>query len=155
MPLLPVTWTPPGQLSRRRLAALALVGANKQVGQSVDRDPVFFLRPGQVGIVGPKSRLDMGQRDARLARRQRAAERARRVALDDEQIGRVHRQQPLERRPDQVGMEHRVGLTRAAERNRLRKPSQAMIGQLKARMLAGNEQPAAARRGRRGRGQPG
>ena len=123
---------PPGQLSRRRLAALPLVGANNRSARRSIATRFSSSGQGMVGIVGAKARLDMGQRDADFARGQRAAKGARRVALDDQQVGRIERQQPAQRGADQFGVEHRIGLAGAAERSGW-KPVEAMIGQLQAR----------------------
>jgi hypothetical protein len=81
----------------------------------------------------------MGDRDADLARRERPAQRARCIALDDEQVGRIERQQPFQCRPDQIRMDDRVGLTRTAKR-RGGEAIQTMVAKFETRMLTGDEQ---------------
>ena len=115
-------------------------GREQKVGQAVDRDAIFFLRPWKIGIVGPKSRLDMRQCDVELAGRKRSAERAGGVALDDHQLRPGRRQNPLHGCAYQFGVQHRIRLSRTSERNDW-EAAQPMFRQLKARMLARDEQP--------------
>lgn len=93
-------------------AQVRRVGASRreqEVRHPVDRDAVLLLGPGQGRVVASKARLDMAQRRDGLARGERSAECARRVALHQQQVDRVHHEQPAEHRLDNVGVEHRVG----------------------------------------------
>jgi hypothetical protein len=66
----------------------------QELGIRIDRGPIFFLRPGQERIVGAQACLDMRNGDAHLKTSQRRAQRARRVALHDQQVGSRLQQRP-------------------------------------------------------------
>jgi len=89
--------------------------------------------------MGPESCLDMSQRHTGLTRGKRAAQRAGRIALDDQQIGWVDWQQPPQGRADQLGMKHRVGLARTIQRRRI-EAAQPMIAQFQLSVLPRDEQ---------------
>jgi len=64
----------------------------QQVGARVDLGAIFLLRPRQRAVAGAEPGFDMGERDRGCERGARAAERARRIALDDQQVGRPREQ---------------------------------------------------------------
>ena len=87
----------------------------QQVGEPVDCHPVYLLGPGHGRVVGAQACFDMSERDAKFTCCQCAAKCARRITLDDDQIGGIERQEPPKRRPDHFGVLHGVGLPRAVE----------------------------------------
>ena len=89
--------------------------------------------------MGPETCLDMSKGYPGLPCRQRAAKRTRRIALDQQQVARVERQQASQRRADQVGVDHWVGLTRTIQGCGF-KPVQSMVTKFQAGMLPGDEQ---------------
>ena len=108
----------------------------EQARQSVDRHPVLLLRPRHRRVETAQARLDMGRRHARRKPRHRSAERARRVALDLQQVRRIAEQ--FGQSPgDLVRMGQRVALAGAAEPD-IFKAIQSMVGGID-RMLAGEE----------------
>jgi hypothetical protein len=61
----------------------------QQVGAGVDRRTVFLLRPRHGRVMAAQAGFDVRDRDSGSERREGATESARRVSLDDEQIGRL------------------------------------------------------------------
>ena len=117
-----------GQLGRRE----------QQVGMGVDPRAIALLWPWQARVVSSQARFDMGEPGARSERRLRPAERARGVALDDQQVGTVT-QQRGHRRRDPVDMIVGVALSRAVEVDR-RKSVEAVLDGIEGRVLAGQDQ---------------
>jgi hypothetical protein len=68
----------------------------QQVGPGIDGNAIVFLGPGKKRIVRPQARLDMGHGNSGIERRQGAPERARCVALDDDEVrsAKLWRQPP-------------------------------------------------------------
>ena len=78
----------------RQVLGFQVGGANfgrgeEQVGAGVDGRAKFFLGPWHDWIEAPEPGLDMGYGNRSCKGGQRAGEGARRIALDDEQIGPV------------------------------------------------------------------
>jgi len=65
--------------------------SEQQVGPGVDCNPIFFLGPWQIWIVGPQASLNMRCGYAGRLGRQEAAESARRIALNDDKIRQVRK----------------------------------------------------------------
>ena len=78
--------SPNGNICRSELGR-----REQQVGVGVDHGAIFLLRPGQQRIMRPQARLDMRDRDPGDEGSQRAAKRARRVALNDDEVRRPRR----------------------------------------------------------------
>ena len=76
--------SPNGNICRSQLGR-----REQQVGVGVDHGAIFLLRPGQQRIMRPQARLDMRDRDPGDEGSQRAAKRARRVALNDDEVRRL------------------------------------------------------------------
>ena len=96
--------------------ARALVRAEQQRGDPVDRDPVPLLRHRQVAAAQP--RLDVGDRYARRDRRLGAREGRVRVAVDERPVGPL----ALERGEDPRAHRLRVGGVEVEPVARLREP---------------------------------
>jgi len=58
----------------------------------VDRGAIFFFGPGKRFVVGPEARFDMRDRNSGGEAPQCRSERARGIALDDQQIGAGNQQ---------------------------------------------------------------
>jgi hypothetical protein len=86
----------------------------QQGGPGVDGHAIFLFRPRKQRVVGPQPRLDMGYRQTRGERSQGRSERARRVALNDDQ-GRGVAEQWKQRGSDRANMQVRVFLAWATE----------------------------------------
>ena len=99
----------------------------------IDRDPEFFFRPGTAAVVAAQSGFNMTEGDAGHCRGQCAPERARRVAMDNQQGGAVYQRQNRFRHC--TDMRVRVFETTAIESDR-GKPVEPEIGRIKLRMLA-------------------
>ena len=82
----------------------------------------------------------MSYGQSKLTRGKGSAKGAGRIALDNKQVGRIHRQQALCSLAHKLRMDHRVGLPRAIEMDS-GEYLQPMVGKLKTRMLTGDEQP--------------
>ena len=101
-------------LSARGWRRPAAVGANSRSAWASIARAIFLLGPRQMRVVGPKARLDMRDRNAGGEAGERGAERARRVALDDQQVGR-RPSNGRERRGDRADVRVRVFLAGAIE----------------------------------------
>ena len=110
----------------------------QQVGTGVDLGPIFLLRPGQGAVAGAEAGLDMGERNRGRERGAGTAERARRVALDDQQVGRG-REQRSKRGFDPGDMRVGVLLAGAIEMQR-GIYVQPMVARIEPSMLAGEDQ---------------
>ena len=110
----------------------------QQVGEQVDLDSIFFLRPGQRRIVGAQPGFDVGERDHGRGGGARRAERARRIALDDQQIGTIGEERP-QCRCNLFDMRVRVGFTRTIEGDRAI-ARESMLRRIERRVLAGENQ---------------
>ena len=129
---------PPGLLFRQ-VDRIAFGRDEQQVGESVDRDAIFLLRPGLTEIMAPQSRLHVRQSNAGVTRRKRAAKGAGGVPLDHQQVGSRQRKDAPQCGPHQIGMKQRVRLAGTAQWRR-GEPRHAMLGQFQSRMLPGDEQ---------------
>ena len=58
----------------------------QQFRLGIDRRPIFLLGPRKLRIVRPQARFDMSDRHSSGEAGQGCAQRARRIALDDEQV---------------------------------------------------------------------
>ena len=123
----------------------------QQVGVGVDRGAILLFRPGHRRVMASKPGFDMRDRDCGDTSRERSAERARRVALDDQQVRRLA-QLRQDRRGDALDVRMRVLRPRAVQPGR-RVSAKAMIGGVEVDMLAGEDQarPYIASRKRSGR----
>ena len=120
-----------------QIRGIARGGREQQVGNPVDRDSILLLRPRLRWVEAAQTSLDMGKRDASFACRQRPTERARRVALNDYQVGPLKGQGAFGRGAYQVGVNHRVYLAGAGKRTEI-KLGQLVAGELQTGMLAGD-----------------
>ncbi|HEX6072098.1 MAG TPA: hypothetical protein VFY95_03725 [Sphingomicrobium sp.] len=80
------------QVARRELGR-----REQQVGLGVDRGAILLLGPGQAWVMRSKPCFDMGHADAGSEACERSTETARRIALDDEQVGRRAKQRKKRR----------------------------------------------------------
>src|SRR6185436_19965865 len=94
--------------------------------------------PGQSAVAGAEPGFDMGERDRGCERGPRAAERARRIALDDQQVG-WPREQRSKRRFDFADV--RVGILFAGTVELERGINvQAMVAWIERSMLPGEDE---------------
>jgi hypothetical protein len=110
----------------------------QQLGIGVDRFAIFLFRSGQRGIVGAQAGLDVCDGNAGAEARKRGAKRARRIALDHQQVGRVCKQR-RKRRGHRLDVAVRVLLAGAAERD-AGKAAEPELGGIEQRMLSGEDQ---------------
>ncbi len=110
----------------------------QQVGARVDLGAILLLRPGQGAVAGAEPGFDVGERDRGCQRAARAAERARRIALDDQQVGRL-REQRSKRGFDFAHV--RVGILLAGTAELERGINvQAMVARIERSMLPGEDE---------------
>lgn len=130
----------------------ALGRREEQRGTGVDRGAIALLGPGGGGVPGAKPRLDMGDGNAAIEARLRRAERARRIALNDEQSGRGQ-EVATERAPNSRDMSVGLRQARAAELD-ARQMIEAVVGEVEAGVLPGADdeavEPARGERGGNG-----
>ncbi|MEO8547615.1 MAG: hypothetical protein ABI422_04535 [Sphingomicrobium sp.] len=106
----------------------------QQVGAGVDRGAIFLLGPRHGHVVAAQPGFDMGDRHSRCEAGQRAAERARGVALDDNQVGSAG-EQGANRRGDALDVGMRVLVAGAAQPRR-RIGVKLIVGGVEPRMLS-------------------
>jgi len=110
----------------------------EKVGLSIDGDAEILLRPGVLSIVAAQARFDMGDSNPRHACAQSSSERARCVALHDDEFRALYCRSDGAR--DLTDMGVRVGLTAAAQLDD-RKTGHPEGAGIEFRMLAGQNQP--------------
>ena len=111
----------------------------QQRGDRVDLGPILLFRPRQGAVAGAQARFDMSDRDARRRCGAGSADRARRIALDDQQVRRIAGQR-AERRLDRARVGVRILVAGTAEMHR-RIAAQAVLGRVERLMLAGEDEP--------------
>ena len=111
----------------------------QQFSVSVDGHPELLLRPRAAEVVASKPRLDMGDRNRRRFSGKRAAERARGVALDHQQLRPIRAKQVGDRPAHHGRMGVRVLLAGAAEAHGA-PAAKAVIRRLELRVLAREDQ---------------
>lgn len=84
----------------------------QQVGKRVDFDSKNFLRPRLRRVMGAQPGFDMAKRQSERDRCPRPAERARRIALDQHQIGPARSPRPGQRLRHALDMLEGVGQPR-------------------------------------------
>ncbi len=120
------------------------IGRGKQqIGLGIDLDAIFLLRPREGAIARSEARFHMSERDLGSSRGSRAAKRARRISLHDQQIGSIVEYR-LERAGDLRGMRMRILLAGASEMDRVI-VAKTMIPEVEPRMLARDNQRRAER----------
>ncbi len=129
----------PGTASRRRLWAAPCVWGEQQVGEPVDGHPVALLGPRHRQVEAAQPRLDVRERQVKRGGGPCPAERARRVALDNDHVGQVADQHRHDRALDAGGMLDRVGDAGAIEPV-AGQAAQAMMARAERGMLAGQQQ---------------
>jgi hypothetical protein len=102
-------------------------GREQQVGDFIDGDAVALLRPRHGAVVAAQPGLDMADRQAGLMRRHRAAKRARRVPLYDDEVGLPPDENRCERGGDERGMLDRI-LDPGTAEFLARQATEAMVG---------------------------
>lgn len=112
----------------------------QHVGESVDFAAEFLLGPWRGGVEAAQTGLDMGEWQGVAARGAGPAERARRIALDDDEAGRVATPVAIERAGDVVDMVERIAATGATEGSG-REAAKTVIGEVEPWVLAGQHQP--------------
>ena len=150
MPVLPVTKIAPATPSRAEICGGQRGRREQQVSLGVDRRAIFLFGPGHGRIVAAQPRLDVRDRDGGDEPRQSAAEGARRIALDDQQVGTPAKLR-LDRRGDALDVRMRVFRRRGSGAASLDK-RRGRIRRDRGLMLPGQDQRRAhaARRQRSG-----
>ena len=100
----PTSSTPSMTPSARRLVTAVGVGTKRQAERWSHDDPVDLL--GHRPVERPKPRLDVGDGDRQLRRRERSGQRGVRVAVDE------HRIRPLAPEDGFDAGQHATGLLR-------------------------------------------
>lgn len=113
-------------------------GREQKVGARVDRRSIFLLRPRHCRVVAAQARLDMRDWNGSPETGERAAERARRVTLHDQQV-RAHGQRLEHGLGDLLDMAVGVGRPGAAEPDRLA-VAKAVVGWIEVGVLPGDDQ---------------
>jgi hypothetical protein len=124
-------------LPRDRLAAeiggIELGRREEKLGLCIDRDPEVFFGPRIAAIVTAQPRLDMRDRHAGHCGTERAAQRARRVSLDEDELRRIERRHDAPR--DEADVHVRICNAGAAKVHQ-RKVGKAVLVGIEMRMLA-------------------
>jgi len=112
--------------------------SEEELGLGINRDPIFLLRPGKEGVMRAKAGLHMCHGNTCGEARERPAERARRVALDDQQIGRSANEQRQKRLGDGADMGVGVFASRLAQVD-ARISIEAEVALVQVRVLTGED----------------
>ena len=126
----------PGDTFTSKVRRAVFGRREQQIRNRIDRDPEVFLGPGVPPVMTAKTRLDMGDWNAGELRTQGSAQRARGIALNDDQR-RVpnERSQPAR---NLAGVGVRIGLAGASQLDH-RQIRNAMVSDPKGRVLAGED----------------
>jgi hypothetical protein len=110
----------------------------QQIRAGIDVRPITLFRPGPAKVVSPEAGLDVSDRDAGSESGERSAKRARRVALDDQQVRR-RADQRRDCGGDPADMRIRIRFAGAIEPDRAIL-AKAMLSRIERGMLAGEDQ---------------
>jgi len=109
------------------------------VGLGINLGAIFLFRPGKRRVARAEAGFHMSKRHFGRSRGTRAAKRARRIALHDQQVWSRVGQHWLKRAGDPRDMGMRVFFAGASEID-CRVGIEAVVGEVKPGMLAGDDQ---------------
>jgi len=113
--------------------------SEQEVGEEVDLNSIFLLRPGERRIMRAQPGFDVGERDGFSGRGARSAERARRIALHDDEFRFGTRQHRCECLADHPHVRVRIGFSDTIEADD-RETVQPVIRRVQLWMLPGENQ---------------